>query len=581
MRKLLGMAALAICCGQGIASGVLPEERIVFQDDFASQSNWGKTLAYQDRVKLEFGSAYDGFSGLRVHGATSRCDTAWYVETKKLYLPDGAKSFRMSFRTDAERHIVAEADHDNQFYPKATWYGANGDVVKVEGLTFCVPAGYSEAKFIGPIPKDAKSVIIRIGFDRPDVCGDFSKGPAVGSSIRIGKFVFAVSGSDGPVRTIYDYKRFPLNVPKTTLRDDGMTLVDGKPFFPIGIYGLAKHERNGYNWDNMFRELGEIGLNFGLSYAERHSSELMKAAERNGFKLFVHAKMPDYQFWRDARHPAVLAWYIGDDTSTHISPEELLAYHTAIKLADPNRITSQADHEWSYAPTAGRNTLYVNAADNFQPELYPIRYNSAKEMSNCVAEVVRDMRGCFNDIRRFGDGKPKSVWPIVQYFRGWGWKRFPSEQELLAMSFASLTEGAHGIIWYTYANSYDSKNKRWNQGPTASPEHWAVFSRVTKWISSLAPVLLERTGAQPNKPEILSGPKSDPFGQHPISFLLKEHNSVRYLLSVNTTLAKVKARFCISGDTAKVQREGRVLPIRDGAFDDEWDPFDVHVYEIR
>jgi hypothetical protein len=94
-------------------------------------------------------------------------------------------------------------------------------------------------------------------------------------------------------------------------------------------------------------------------------------------------------------------------------------------------------------------------------------------------------------------------------------------------------------------------------------------------------VLLERTGAQPNKPEILSGPKSDPFGQHPISFLLKEHNSVRYLLSVNTTLAKVKARFCIPGDTAKVQREGRILPIRDGAFEDEWEPFDVHVYEIR
>ena len=581
MRKGLSLIALAMCCCRGVVSGELPDEHIVFRDDFGSQENWGKILAYKGLVKLEFGSVSDGFTGLCIHGATSHCDTAWYVETKKLALPDASKSFRISFRTDAMRHIVAEADQDNQFYPKATWYGADGDVVKVEGLAFCVPAGFSEAKFTGPVPENAKSVSIRIGFDRPDMCHDFKKGPAAGASFRIGKFVFAVSASEGPAQTIYDYRRLPLNVPKTTLRDDGITLVDGKPFFPIGIYGLAKQERNGYNWDNMFRELGEIGLNFGLSYAERHSSELMRSAERNGFKLFVHAKMPDYQFWEDARHPAVLAWYIGDDTSTHISPEELLGYHTAIKLADPNRITSQADHEWSYAPTIGRNTLYVNAADNFQPELYPIRYNNAKEMSNCVAEVVRDMRGCFNDIKRYGDGKPKSVWPIVQYFRGWGWKRFPSEQELLAMSFASLTEGAHGIIWYTYANSYDSKNKRWNQGPTASPEHWAVFGKVTKWISSLAPVLVERTGVQPDLPEILEGPKVDPFGQHPISFLLKEHNSVRYLLTVNTTLANVKARFRISGSSAKVQKESRILPVRNGILCDEWKPFDVHVYEIR
>lgn len=581
MEKKLFLAVCVLCSVLSGMAAALPDEQTVFSDDLMSRDRWGKILAYKNRLKLTFGSELDGFSGLCVHGATSRCDTAWYIETKSLDVPRGMRSFRISFLTDAQRHVIAEADQDNQFYPCAVWYDAAGGTLKTEGLTFCVPAGYARAEFKGPVPEGARTVKIRLGFDRPEIYGATGKNPVAGSEFRMGGFLFAVSPSKGPARTVYDYERLPLNVPKTTLRDDGMTLVDGKPFFPIGIYGLSKQERNGHNWDNMFRELGEIGLNFGVSYAGRHSSEMMKSAERNGFKLFVHAKTPDFQFWKDARHPAVLAWYIGDDTSTHITPEQLLAYHTSIKLADPNRITTQADHEWSYARTVGRNTLYVNASDNFQPELYPIRYDSAKEMSNCVAEIVRDMRGCFNDIRRFGDGKPKSVWPIIQYFRGWGWKRFPTDRELLAMSFASLTEGAHGIIWYTYSNRYDKGRKCWNQGPTASPENWASFARVTTWISSLAPVLLERTGKQPAPPEIIEGPASDPFGQHPISFLLKEHASVRYLLTVNTTLQTVRARFRMSGTSAKVQKESRTVPLNDGVLEDEWKPFAVHVYEIR
>ena len=32
----------------------------------------------------------------------------------------------------------------------------------------------------------------------------------------------------------------PQGVPHVTLRDDGVTLVDGKPFFPVGIYGVMK-----------------------------------------------------------------------------------------------------------------------------------------------------------------------------------------------------------------------------------------------------------------------------------------------------------------------------------------------------
>lgn len=56
------------------------------------------------------------------------------------------------------------------------------------------------------------------------------------------------------------------SAPRCELRWDGMAIVDGKPFFPIGIYAVCKREFNGHSLDRAFSDLADAGFNFAHTY---------------------------------------------------------------------------------------------------------------------------------------------------------------------------------------------------------------------------------------------------------------------------------------------------------------------------
>ena len=79
----------------------------------------------------------------------------------------------------------------------------------------------------------------------------------------------------------------PQGVPHVTLRDDGVTLVDGKPFFPVGIYGVMKREYNGFDFDRGLRELAAGGFNLVHSYTAGRTKEFLDAAHKYGLKTWT------------------------------------------------------------------------------------------------------------------------------------------------------------------------------------------------------------------------------------------------------------------------------------------------------
>lgn len=370
--------------------------------------------------------------------------------------------------------------------------------------------------------------------------------------------------------------------PKVTVRDDGMTLIDGQPFFPIGIYGVMKREFNDFNIDKAFADLKEAGFNFAHSYSIPREDEFLAAAEKYGFKLWTVARFPDERFINIERHsPAILAWYLGDDTSANTTPSELFDRDDAVKAVDPTRVTTQADPV-HYQSKISNYHDYVNGTDTFLPEIYPVHHDTPEVSRQCVAQTICDMKKIQDDIRQAG-APQKSIWPIIQYFQGWGWERFPTFDELNAMSFASIVYGAHGITWYTYGGTVEPKLKKFNYGVTTSPERWQNISTVATRIRELSPVLVERTGTQPAAPEILSGPKKDVLENDSISCLLKVHEGFAYLLCVNSTPETIQARFTLSGvaSDAEVMFEDRNVSLKDGQLTDEFQGFGVHIYRLR
>lgn len=340
-------------------------------------------------------------------------------------------------------------------------------------------------------------------------------------------------------------------VPAVTLREDGMTLVDGRPFFPIGMYGVDPREANGGSIDRAFEDLKAGGFNFGMSYTRFSKPEYTAAAARHGFRLWMPVPgVEDGAKWicREAENPVHLAWYTADDTAHYHTPEKVLEYEECAKAMDGMRPTCQADPVESWRPGLSCYARYVNYTDVFMPEIYPSGHPHYKSADTApVAVTIADMERAKADIRRYGDGRPRGLWPILPIFKGWGWTRFSTPEELEACVFAAIVHGAHGLTYYTYGGYQNPEKNVYNYGCTSSPEVWAMTTNVTRKVAALAPVLVEPTPPQPPVPEVLEGPKTDALGQPSVTMLLKRHQGWTYVIAVNSADAPVKAKLRLPG----------------------------------
>lgn len=85
----------------------------------------------------------------------------------------------------------------------------------------------------------------------------------------------------------YDWRKpfvigAPARVPGMSLRDDGMTLVHGKPFFPIGIYDVKPLAANLWNYDRALADLKAARLNSVHSYVSPRGDAFLAACEKYG-----------------------------------------------------------------------------------------------------------------------------------------------------------------------------------------------------------------------------------------------------------------------------------------------------------
>ncbi|NJL66273.1 MAG: hypothetical protein HC894_04575 [Microcoleus sp. SM1_3_4] len=123
---------------------------------------------------------------------------------------------------------------------------------------------------------------------------------------------------------------------------NGITIVNGKPFFPFGFYHVSWKSTAQDLMEDM-REIAAAGFN------TIHAS----ATEVKSYDLFLNeaARLGIYVFSEQGigllnmidsfkKKPAVLGWSIADDVDNgKLLPEEVLKMHQQAKLADPNHIT--------------------------------------------------------------------------------------------------------------------------------------------------------------------------------------------------------------------------------------------------
>ncbi len=435
-------------------------------------------------------------------------------------------------------------------------------------------------------PANAAAVVIQFGFDVPNLKkNEFFDldviafdGPKPAEAIaKSNVHHLQVEGKDYSGKRFQDSRLILYDKEATenivTMRDDGFVLVDGKPFFPIGLYAVWKREFNGNNIDKAFKDLKAAGFNFAHTYnASRNAdfAEFLNTADKYGFKLWITPGSDMINnIIRECHHPSILAWYIGDDTHTYFSPEDVKRNHDICHSLDNAHLTTQADGTGPRG--ASHYEAFIGSTDSFMPEIYPVREDKPDPKE--VPTVIRDMKTIYDDLSR--NGSPvKTIWAIIQHFDGWGWKRFPTFDELRAMSYLSIIHGAHGITWYTYGG-YNQ-----NHGVTSTPEHWKEITTVAGELASIQNQLCSRHAKEQPAVTILSGPQKDALEHPSVTCLLKDNDGPKILLVCNSSTEAVQAAIDIKGfKTAKVLFEDRTVDCANGLKDD-FKPFAVHVYEL-
>lgn len=369
-----------------------------------------------------------------------------------------------------------------------------------------------------------------------------------------------------------------------SLRHDGMALVDGKPYFPIGMYSVVKCDFNSNSFSRAFADLREAGMNFAQSYG-CPQPDFLDAAASNNCLVMVRPWEHDGKFYSYRRnHPAVIGWYLADDTCRHFKPEQLARLDSYVRATDPNHLTTQADEIAPYCPVSNYID-YVPYTDVFLPEIYPLRNNRKQSERTCVGEVIFDMKRSCADARDGNRGRRTAVWAILQHFSTSKqcWNRYPTARELKAMTFAAVCNGANGITYYTYRLRSNPEKNDINFAAVSTPETWASLTNTTRLLRSIYGPLTA-VNEKPPKVKILSGSTEDPLGNDSISAIAKKWNGHYWLIAVNSSPDPVTVRFgtgCGADGVVEAWRENRTLRLRRGSFSDAFEGFGVRIYRFR
>lgn len=257
----------------------------------------------------------------------------------------------------------------------------------------------------------------------------------------------------------------------------GITLVDGKPFFPFGFYHVS-WESEAEDLMKDMRDMAAAGFNtIHASATEINSYErFLNEANRLGIYVLSEQGVGLLNMVNSFKQkPAVLGWNIADDVDNgKLVPQKVLKFDKQVKLADPHHITYISGY-------SNKIKEFGNCADVVAMQSYPIG-NGDDEISLTydLVSLGRDAVAPYQ----------KAVYANVQAF-AWQTRkqgklrplRIPTFDEVRNMTYQALLAGATGIIYYTYHDT------DWHL--PSHPALWAGMKTLVPEIKAINSLLLE------------------------------------------------------------------------------------------
>ena len=268
----------------------------------------------------------------------------------------------------------------------------------------------------------------------------------------------------------------------------GRTLVDGKPFFPLGMYmaeatekEIAVYREAPFNCVMPYAEptrealdrceAAKIKVIFSLKDVYRHKTWAQKKGiqTEKDEEAYVARRINEFK-----THPAVLAWYIDDESGPDYAG--ILSKRRALaEKLDPDHPT------WICLYQIHQLEAYMGAIDCIGTDPYPVARSPLSAAANWTQVTFKNTFGT------------RPVWMVPQAF-SWKWypggrdcDRMPTEDEMRSMSWQMIACGANGLIYYAFHNI------RANSGADYE-RNWSAVKAVATEIARHIDIFLAEPG---------------------------------------------------------------------------------------
>ena len=311
------------------------------------------------------------------------------------------------------------------------------------------------------------------------------------------------------------------------------TLVDGKPFFPLGIF-VSRLD------DATIADLKKGAFNCAMPYSPPTRKEI-DAAHKAGLKVLYSIKDayfgtracvkeitdPETEYeWVKKRviefrnHPALLAWYINDELGTELR-DRLVARRDLVAQLDPGHPTWVALYQVEDLPQ------YLGTFDVIGTDPYPICQSGNPPISQ-VAEHTRMTRKSV-----FGG---MAMWQIPQVFDWGGYRkadvdntRAPTFEEMRNMQWQFIAEGAMGLVPYAH---HSLKKMDWRD---KFDVQWKKVCDISREMAAHVPMFLSEEPAV----KVSGVPEG-------VSVRAWHYDGKDWILCVNTTRKQIKGTLDVS-----------------------------------
>ena len=350
--------------------------------------------------------------------------------------------------------------------------------------------------------------------------------------------------------------------------ENGIAYVDGVSFLPYGWDAFIQRNHISYEYPDNFNQTVSFAPFVLNSIAEVR--KFLDQVESRGLKTiirpYVHANDEAKKLMSNRRglllteqktmitslvnavkdHPALLGWYISDEPEMRSeSPEwtrqvcELLndidPYHPGIL----SNCQLNAVEKYRSGTNVGGHDVYCHFYRNSLKTRYPLE---------SIAHFV---------------GYASRFHPVWMFIQAFSCNRMdhpecrpPDETEFRNQVYQVFAANGKGVLLYSYPFSQMFYPMR------LTPDF------VGKEIKLIKDLLLA-----PNRNEELKSKKSD------IIYGLKKHNGHTALVAVNPKPHAIKTGFAIAGTSELyVMSEQRSIAAANGWFEDEFQPYETHVY---